>query len=110
MRLSDNPFRMACGAKTFDCGGTLGEYAVFASAGSKYGKGSFNKGIHLSMPCDIFFTNSSRSDVAAPYAPLTRDGGASVNRRYSLYALTERETWIATGMGPRKTTDTGQAY
>ncbi|WP_424819820.1 YjbH domain-containing protein [Salinisphaera sp.] len=84
MRLSDNPFRMACGAKTFDCGGTLGEYAVFASAGSKYGKGSFNKGIHLSMPCDIFFTNSSRSDVAAPYAPLTRDGGASVNRRCSL--------------------------
>lgn len=76
-------------SKTFDSGVTLGAYAVFTSAGDKYGEGSFNKGIYLSMPLDIFFTKSSRSHVTARYTPLTRDGGASLNRRYSLYSLTE---------------------
>lgn len=75
-------------SKTFDSGVTLGAYAVFTSAGNKYGEGSFNKGIYLSMPLDIFFTKSSRSYVTAHYAPLTRDGGAALNRRYTLYSLT----------------------
>lgn len=76
-------------SKTFDSGVTLGAYAVFTSAGDKYGEGSFNKGIYLSMPLDIFFTKSSRSHVTARYSPLTRDGGAALNRRYSLYSLTD---------------------
>lgn len=76
-------------SKTFDSGVTLGAYAVFTSAGDKYGEGSFNKGIYLSMPLDIFFTKSSRSHVTARYTPLTRDGGASLSRRYSLYSLTD---------------------
>ncbi|AWN17543.1 YjbH domain-containing protein [Salinisphaera sp. LB1] len=75
-------------SKTFDSGVTLGAYAVFTSAGSKYGEGSFNKGIYLTMPLDIFFTKSSRDYVTARYTPLTRDGGASLNRRYTLYSLT----------------------
>lgn len=75
-------------SKRFDSGVTLGAYAVFTSAGDKYGEGSFNKGIYLSMPLDIFFTKSSRRHVTARYTPLTRDGGASLNRRYSLYSLT----------------------
>ncbi|WP_353214030.1 YjbH domain-containing protein [Salinisphaera hydrothermalis] len=75
-------------SKTFDSGVTLGAYAVFTSAGNKYGEGSFNKGIYLTMPLDIFFTKSSRNYVTAHYTPLTRDGGASLNREYSLYSLT----------------------
>lgn len=75
-------------SKTFDSGVTLGAYAVFTSAGNKYGEGSFNKGIYLSMPLDVFFTKSSRRHVTARYTPLTRDGGASLDRRYSLYSLT----------------------
>ncbi|HET7315085.1 YjbH domain-containing protein [Salinisphaera sp.] len=75
-------------SKTFDSGVTLGAYAVFTSAGNKYGEGSFNKGIYLTMPLDIFFTKSSRSHVTARYSPLTRDGGAALHRRYTLYSLT----------------------
>ncbi|MES1956125.1 hypothetical protein SAHY_16147 [Salinisphaera hydrothermalis EPR70] len=75
-------------SKTFDSGVTLGAYAVFTSAGNKYGEGSFNKGIYLTMPLDIFFTKSSRDYVTTHYTPLTRDGGASLNRQYSLYSLT----------------------
>lgn len=76
-------------SRTFKSGVTLGAYAVFTSAGDKYGEGSFNKGLYLSMPLDIFFNKSSRRHVTAHYSPLTRDGGASLNRRYSLYSLTE---------------------
>lgn len=76
-------------SKTFDSGVTLGAYAVLTSAnGSKYGEGSFNKGIYLTMPMDIFFNKSSRSSTTAVYTPLTRDGGASLARQYELYNLT----------------------
>ena len=75
-------------SRTFDSGVTLGAYAVFTTAGNKYGEGGFNKGIYLTLPLDIFFNKSSRNQVTVHYTPLTRDGGASLNRRYTLYSLT----------------------
>lgn len=75
-------------SRTFKSGITLGAYAVLTSAGDDYGEGSFNKGIYVSIPLDIFFVKSSRDYVGINYSPLTRDGGASLNRRYTLYGLT----------------------
>ncbi|MFO8045683.1 MAG: YjbH domain-containing protein, partial [Halomonas sp.] len=37
---------------------------------------------------DAFFTRSSRDRVAISWQPLTRDGGAQLSRRYSLYEMT----------------------
>ena len=76
-------------SRQFKSGVRVGAYATFTTAGNKYGEGSFDKGIYISMPLDIFFTRSTRSTATIGWSPLTRDGGARLNRRYSLYNLTD---------------------
>ena len=55
---------------------------------AKFGEGSFDKGIYLSVPFDAFLTRSSNSTASAIWKPLTRDGGAKLNRSVELYNLT----------------------
>ncbi len=75
-------------SRRFDSGIRLGAYATFTDAGDAYGEGSFDKGIYLTVPFDAFFTNSSRQHATVAWDPLTRDGGARLDRRYTLYGLT----------------------
>ena len=75
-------------SREFDSGVRLGAYATFTDAGDDYGEGGFDKGIYLSMPLDVFFNKSSRRYASVAWRPLTRDGGAKLARRYSLYGLT----------------------
>lgn len=76
-------------SRTFDSGVRLGAYATFTDAGDDYGEGSFDKGIYISMPLDVFFTKSTRRYASVAWRPLTRDGGAKLQRRYSLYGITD---------------------
>lgn len=76
-------------SRQFESGVRLGAFATMTDAGDKFGEGSFDKGIYLSMPLDLFFTTSSRGQASVTWRPITRDGGAKLARRYSLYDLTE---------------------
>ncbi|MFC3283770.1 YjbH domain-containing protein [Litchfieldella rifensis] len=88
-------------SREFDSGVRMGAWATFTDAGDDYGEGSFDKGVYLSLPVDAFFTTSSRDRMQLNWQPLTRDGGAKLQRRYQLYDLTgERQMghyWDKTG-------------
>ncbi|WP_293617825.1 YjbH domain-containing protein [Salinisphaera sp.] len=77
-------------SREFDSGVRLGAYATYtdASYNDNFGEGGFDKGIYITIPLDTFFTRSTRNTLPLTWSPLTRDGGAFLNRRYSLYGLT----------------------
>ena len=75
---------------TFNSGITAGAFATFTDVSSDdFGEGSFNKGFYLSIPFDIMTLKPSTNKATISWIPLTRDGGQMLNRRYSLYDLTE---------------------
>ncbi|HTA65903.1 MAG TPA: YjbH domain-containing protein [Xanthomonadaceae bacterium] len=76
-------------SRHFDNGVRMGAYATFTTAGSKYGEGSFDKGVYISVPFDLFLplSRSDRADVM--WEPLLRDGGARLDKEYHLYDMTD---------------------
>ncbi len=76
-------------SRQFDSGVRIGAWATLTDAGDDYGEGSFDKGLYVSIPLDVFFSESSRSSTTIAWQPLTRDGGARLARRYTLYGLTQ---------------------
>ncbi|MCE8014821.1 YjbH domain-containing protein [Halomonas sp. MCCC 1A17488] len=76
-------------SREFDNGVRVGGWATFTDAGDDFGEGSFDKALYLSIPLDAFFVRSSRDRADIAWQPLTRDGGARLNRRHSLYQLTQ---------------------
>ncbi|KAA0014676.1 YjbH domain-containing protein [Billgrantia pellis] len=79
-------------SREFDSGIRLGGWATFTDAGDAFGEGSFDKGIYLSLPLDAFFVHSTRQRAQVAWSPLTRDGGARLARRATLYDLTEERS------------------
>lgn len=77
-------------SRRFDSGVRMGVYATFTDAGDAYGEGSFDKGIYITVPFDAFFTTSSSDYATIAWDPLTRDGGARLDRRFTLYGITGR--------------------
>ena len=75
-------------SRSFSNGVNIGAWATMTDAGDDYGEGSFDKGLYVSIPLDAFFTTSSKGNTGLAWAPLTRDGGARLNRRYQLYDMT----------------------
>src|SRR5699024_3774104 len=74
----------------FNSGVTAGAFATFTDVSSDdYGEGSFNKGFYVSIPFDIMTLSPSTQRATISWIPLTRDGGQMLDRRYSLYGLTE---------------------
>ncbi|VVQ02075.1 hypothetical protein PS914_04169 [Pseudomonas fluorescens] len=55
----------------------------------EYGEGSFDKGIYISIPFDEMMSVSTMRRANLVWAPLTRDGGARLNRQYSLHTMTD---------------------
>ncbi|MDZ7852535.1 MAG: YjbH domain-containing protein [Halomonas sp.] len=76
-------------SREFDSGVRIGAWATWTDAGVEdFGEGGFDKGLYLSIPYDAIFTRSSRERADIAWRPLTRDGGARLNRQYELYDLT----------------------
>ncbi|WP_170843690.1 YjbH domain-containing protein [Luteibacter sp. UNCMF331Sha3.1] len=77
-------------SRQFANGTRMGAYATITnkSGGNGYGEGSFDKGIYVSIPFDLLLPHSSRSRATLLWQPLIRDGGARLNKRYTLYTLT----------------------
>ncbi|HYH42283.1 MAG TPA: YjbH domain-containing protein, partial [Burkholderiales bacterium] len=85
-------------ARTFRNGVTIGAFATKTNvSAAEFGEGSFDKGIFVSVPFDVVFTRSSRSSFNTLWRPLTRDGGAMLNRNPQLYTMTgtrsDRTLW-----------------
>lgn len=80
-------------ARVFDNGMSMGAYVTKTDMSAKdFGEGSFDKGIYFSIPFDSILPRSTRGSATINWAPLIRDGGAMMGRKYSLYSITgERE-------------------
>lgn len=77
-------------SRQFPNGVEMGAYATVTDAGSAFGEGSFDKGIYVRVPFDLFLPKATRSVASINWNPLTRDGGALLNRKYSLFNMTEQ--------------------
>ncbi|MEQ5801929.1 YjbH domain-containing protein [Halomonas sp. H10-9-1] len=75
-------------SREFDSGVRIGAWGTWTDADDDFGEGGFDKGLYLSIPLDAFFTRSSRDRADISWRPLTRDGGATLDRQYELYDLT----------------------
>lgn len=77
-------------SREFANGARMGAYATITdkSGAEGYGEGSFDKGIYVSIPFDMLLPHSSRSRATLLWQPLLRDGGARLNKRYTLYTMT----------------------
>jgi hypothetical protein len=64
-------------------------FGIFATktnvSAAQFGEGSFDKGIYLTVPLDLFFAQSTRREAGFAYRPLTRDGGQMVYDGPELY-------------------------
>ncbi len=77
-------------SREFRNGVRFGGWVTRTTASSEeYGEGSFDKGIYISIPFDEMMSMSTMSRANLTWAPLTRDGGARLNRQYSLYNMTD---------------------
>lgn len=76
-------------SRVFPNGVAMGAYATKTNVSAEqFGEGSFDKGVYVNIPFDAFLLRSGPSKAAIIYAPLLRDGGARLNRRFNLYDLT----------------------
>ncbi|WP_404297279.1 YjbH domain-containing protein [Halomonas sp.] len=76
-------------SREFASGVRVGAWGTWTDAGDAFGEGGFDKGLYLSVPFNALFTRSSRDRADVAWQPLTRDGGATLERRYNLYDVTE---------------------
>lgn len=76
-------------SKQFDSGIVAGVYFSKTDlSAEEFGEGSFNKGIYLSIPYDVFTINPSLNRAKISWTPLSRDGGQVLWKKYSLYEMT----------------------
>jgi hypothetical protein len=76
--------------RKFESGIEIGGFFTLTTVPfSQYGEGSFDKGIFVRVPFDLFPGESTRSSAQATLRPLTRDGGARIAVESPLYQLTD---------------------
>jgi membrane-associated phospholipid phosphatase len=77
--------------RVFSNGVALGAWATKTNVPAEtFGEGSFDKGIYVSIPFDVMLPKSTSGNGTIVWSPLTRDGGARLNRRFTLYDLTRQ--------------------
>lgn len=77
-------------SREFRNGVRFGAWATITTAtGAEYGEGSFDKGIYLSIPFDELMSMSTMRRANLVWSPLTRDGGARLNRSFQLHSMTD---------------------
>ena len=76
--------------RVFANGVSMGAWATKTNvAAQQFGEGSFDKGIFVSVPFNLMFPKTSADVAQFVWNPLTRDGGARLNRSVALYDLTQ---------------------
>lgn len=80
--------------RKFDNGWAVGAFATFTDVSAEdFGEGSFDKGIHVTIPLDWALGQPSRGKSVTKIHSLTRDGGARLNVDGRLY------DWVSEGHG-----------
>ncbi|MGF1872909.1 YjbH domain-containing protein [Photobacterium indicum] len=82
-------------SKQFDSGVIAGAFVALTDlTAEEYGEGSYNKGFYISIPFDVMTVKPSTNRATISWLPLSRDGGQMLNRKYSLYGVTDaRSPW-----------------
>ena len=80
-------------SRVFRNGVKIGAFASKTNVSAAvFGEGSFDKGIYVDIPFDAFLIRSSADYAHILYHPLTRDGGALLNRQFPLANLTSKQS------------------
>jgi hypothetical protein len=91
-------------SKTFDNGVSMGAWATKTNvSAAQFGEGSFDKGLYVRIPFDVMTTKRSGNAAFLAYSPLTRDGGARLNRSFGLFGATTARSQRDTGFAPAST-------
>ena len=76
-------------SRSFGNGVVIGAWATKTNiTAEQFGEGSFDKGIYVRIPFDVMTTSRGGGVANLVYNPLTRDGGARLNRNATLYNTT----------------------
>ena len=88
-------------SRRFANGVVFGAFATKTNVSSaQFGEGSFDKGIYFSIPLSALFTRSTPDVGSFVWNPLIRDGGAKLNRAYTLYDMTKVRDPRTLAIGP----------
>ena len=62
--------------RSFDNGVSIGAFATFTNVSSReYGEGSFDKGLFIKIPFDLFIKSNTRQSFGTMVRSIQRDGG-----------------------------------
>ena len=76
-------------SREFDSGVRMGAWVTLTNVpAEEFGEGSFDKGIFVSIPFELFLMKSATGHGRLGFRPLTRDGGQMVHVGTRLYDLT----------------------
>lgn len=82
--------------RVFSNGVAAGVWATKTNVSAKtFGEGSFDKGLYVTIPFDVMLPKSTSGSGTVVWNPLTRDGGARLNRRFTLDDLTRQRDYKA---------------
>ncbi len=80
--------------RRFDTGVMIGAWATFTNVPfSRFGEGSFDKGIKIVIPTEWVLPFGSASTYEFDIRPIQRDGGQPLNNATTLYDLTQSSSY-----------------
>ena len=75
-------------SRVFDSGIGVSAYATITNvSAAQFGEGSFDKGLYMNVPLELFLATSSRSYGSVGWRPLSRDGGQMLLNKSRLYGI-----------------------
>ena len=75
-------------SRRYQSGFTLGVFATKTNlSAEEFGEGSFDKGIYVSIPTSMFYSDFRTGNITFGLHPLTKDGGAKLIQHNLLYSL-----------------------
>ena len=75
-------------SRRFKSGFSLGIFATKTNLSSEeFGEGSFDKGFYISVPTQLFYSDFRSGNISFGLHPLTKDGGALLNKHNSLISI-----------------------
>lgn len=88
-------------SRDFENGLRIGAWMTRTNVSAEqFGEGSFDKGVYISVPFDIFLTKSAVGRYEFQWRPLTRDGGAKLFKSTDLFTMTRLRGSRATEYRP----------